>query len=203
MTLVKYEQARAALEKCSRVDEAKDIRDKAEALRVYGRQANDHALEEWAAEIKFRAMRRMGEISVTLEKAKVGGAMNGKKGGKIELPPGGSSKFETLKAAGLSTQAASKCERIAAIPEKQFELVIAERKAAGKPVYATDVLRKVVRGSSGQKRKVRQSRRRTADPAGYARDLFASMFAELSAEWVIEADKKMMRALFRQFADNI
>jgi hypothetical protein len=37
------------------VDETKDIRDKAEALRVYGRQRDNRELEHWAAEIKVRA----------------------------------------------------------------------------------------------------------------------------------------------------
>lgn len=95
--------------------------------RVYGRQRNDHELELWASAIKIRASRRIGEISAALPKVKTGGAQNGKKGGKIVLPPSGSSKASTLKAAGLTVQAAHRCEQIASIPEAEFEQAIAAR----------------------------------------------------------------------------
>ncbi|HXD86516.1 MAG TPA: hypothetical protein VN641_08485 [Urbifossiella sp.] len=95
---------------------------------AYGRQANDHELETWAAEIKLRALRRLGELSKGLEKAKPGGARNGKKGG-IESPPGGLSKEQALDDAGLSKQQASRCETIASVPEEVFESIIDEAKA--------------------------------------------------------------------------
>ena len=60
--LVKYEAARVALKEARRVDEAKDIHDKAEAVRAYARQVNDTEMVSWASEIKLRAMRRMGEL---------------------------------------------------------------------------------------------------------------------------------------------
>ena len=114
---------------CVRVDEAKSIRDKAEALRVYAKQVNDPELETLAAAIKLRASRRVGELSRDMEKAKPG------PDGKKILPRGGSnSKTETLKAAGLTTQAASRCEKIAAIPIEAFDSFLAERKAAQQPV---------------------------------------------------------------------
>jgi hypothetical protein len=140
--LANYERTRAALERCATVDEAKRIKDQADALRVYGRQANDSDLERWAAEIKVRAMRRIGEISATLEKAKAGTKKGGSRGGSYESPRNGLSKETTLKNAGLSKQAAHRCEQIAAIPERVFEQHIAEKKAAGKPVHSTELLSK-------------------------------------------------------------
>ena len=53
---------RAALEKARTVDEVKDIRNRAEALRVYLKQAADVDMQNWAAEIRIRAERRAGEL---------------------------------------------------------------------------------------------------------------------------------------------
>jgi hypothetical protein len=103
----------AGPERFSRPSEA--ISDKAEALRAYGRQANDHELETWAAEIKVRAQRRIGELTRELETSP------GKRTDKPSPPSGRGStqtKEEALEAAGLSKQTASRCEQLAAIPEE-------------------------------------------------------------------------------------
>ena len=49
-TLVLYDKARIAIQKAASVDEAKNIRDKAEAMRAYGRQIKDKELERWSFE---------------------------------------------------------------------------------------------------------------------------------------------------------
>ena len=77
-------------------------------MRAYAKQANDIELETAAAEIKLRARRRIGEISKTLEKAHKTG-----RGSKVQIPSGGKSTRDTLKAAGISTSAAQRCEKIA------------------------------------------------------------------------------------------
>jgi len=61
--LVWFDQARQALAHAKTLDEVKDIRDKAEALRLYTKQAGEGLeMQNWCAEIKLRAERRAGEL---------------------------------------------------------------------------------------------------------------------------------------------
>ena len=68
--LIRYDVARQALQAASTIDDAKQIKDKVEALRAYARQRNDVQMEAWLSELKLRADRRIGEISSKLDKAK-------------------------------------------------------------------------------------------------------------------------------------
>ncbi len=140
--LVRYEAARYALQEARSVDEVKDVKDKAEALRLYARQANDRDMEVWASEIKLRAVRRIGELSARLEKAPSGRAA-------VSLPYDGTSKLDALESAGISKSAANRYEQVAAIPEAQFEAHIAERRDAKEPVSVTGVLKPHVANNSG------------------------------------------------------
>lgn len=130
-TLIKYDQARHALAACRSVDEIKDIRDKSEAMRLYAKQAQDTELEQWAAEIKLRAQRAIGELSAALET---------QKGGFGIVPTGGKHKAEVLADAGISTSTANRYEKLAAIPEPVIEQIIAKSKESGKPVSAKVVM---------------------------------------------------------------
>lgn len=68
-TVQTYERMVTAIAECERVDEAKDIRDKAVALEVYFRQAKNLEAERQAANVRLRAERRAGELMKELARA--------------------------------------------------------------------------------------------------------------------------------------
>ncbi|MBL0394318.1 hypothetical protein JJ685_24475 [Ramlibacter monticola] len=106
--MMNYDRFRVALADCVRVDDVKDIRDKAKALELYALQKNDRKARRDMAEIKLRAMVRIGEI--TRELPKVQGLRRGTSSAHAEEV----TKREALHAAGISTSCANDYERIAA-----------------------------------------------------------------------------------------
>ena len=132
MELVKYEQARHALQICATVDEAKNILDKSAALAAYAKQANDHEMAIWLAEMQLRAMRKVGELTSKLEKAPSGKAAH-------SLPMSGKSKAKSIADAGLSKNKVSRCEKISRVPEEKFDAIIEKAKEEQKPVSYADV----------------------------------------------------------------
>jgi hypothetical protein len=59
-----------AIAAAHKVDEVKDIRDKAIALETCARQAHNVEAERQAAEIRMRAERKVGQLHAALPKAK-------------------------------------------------------------------------------------------------------------------------------------
>jgi len=126
--LVRYEQARAALAECARIDEVSEIRDKAAALAAYARQRDDRDLEVWVREIHLRACVRIGELSRELDRAEHGGP-----GGGSKIPPAGMSKAQALAEAGLSTSTAQRYEGLSGSRDTQAQ---AAGKAAMEAYFA-------------------------------------------------------------------
>lgn len=132
--LIKYEQARQALAECHRVDEVKDIRDKAEAMAAYARQAKDQDLIQYATEIKVRAERRCGELLASTEKRNGGHAMKARSDYSTEVPP-------TLSDMGLTKDESSRYQQLAAMPSEHFETAVATAKATAGQVTTAFMLR--------------------------------------------------------------
>lgn len=135
LSLMRYDQARSALAECRRIDEVKDIADKALALAAYARQIHDPDMECWVAEIRVRARRRLGELSAALETAR----------GKRQVLSSTGKKSDALAAAGISLTESHRCELLARVPAEQFDAYIALASAAGKAVTADEVVRQVVK----------------------------------------------------------
>jgi hypothetical protein len=72
-----YENARQALAKLHKVDEVKDVRDKALALAEYAKQAKDTELIKHATEVKLRAERRVGELLIEMKPIRNSGREGG------------------------------------------------------------------------------------------------------------------------------
>jgi N6-adenosine-specific RNA methylase IME4 len=120
--LIKYDEARRALAEAHRVDEVKDISDKAAAMQLYARQAQDGELVALATEIRRRAERRLVEI-LKEERA----------AGRLAKPPNPKRRVAkkpddppTLADQGVGKALADRARKAAAMPEEKFETHVAQ-----------------------------------------------------------------------------
>jgi N6-adenosine-specific RNA methylase IME4 len=159
--LVHFTQARQALQKAKTIDEVKDIRDKAERLRLYLKQSKESLeMQNDAAEIGLRAERRAGEMLKE-------GAQNGDRqmrGGdrksnnhdeRLISPP-------TLKEIGITQNQSTRWQSIASIPEEEFENAIGQAKIAGQELTRSMLHRVAKEQQQAERREERIAK--VADP---------------------------------------
>jgi hypothetical protein len=180
-SLVNYDAARSSLQKAHRVDEVKAIRDKAEAIRVYARQANDTEMQNWAVEIKLGAERRAGEL---IRQQQDSGALASKEKGR----PQKCRDVTTLKSVGISRDQSAKWQKLAAVPESKFEQIVAEAKEKTGELTSAAVLREVVLTMTNANRQLAKIEAETKLAAAVVRptietfDLRVCMMQELLGE---------------------
>jgi ParB family chromosome partitioning protein len=133
--LAHFNRAKSELALATKIDEVKDIRDKAEALRAYMKQAGESLeMQNQCAEIKIRCERKGGMILKEQEKNEGG---RPPKTGNTMLPVSPNT-YEEL---GIEKMQASRWQAIADIPEEKFEERIAELKAGGQELTSAEMLR--------------------------------------------------------------
>ncbi len=101
------------LAQCQSLDEIKDIRDKAEAVRQYARNAKAGLeMQNKAAELKLRAERRAGELLK---------AMNLRGGDRVS---DSHNKRLTLKQLDISQNQSTRWQKVASVPEEDFRNLV-------------------------------------------------------------------------------
>lgn len=117
-----------AIDQAYRVDEVKDLRDKALALEAYAKQAKNTENERRACEIRLRAERKVGQLLQTMAKAKERQtkADNLKKGSKsYDTTSGKVAAPISLKDLGISRDQSSRWQKLADVPQHKFEQALA------------------------------------------------------------------------------
>ncbi len=155
----KYDTARRALAEAHRVDEVKDIRDKAVAMEVYAKQAKDGELIGFATEIRKRAERRLGEVMD--ENRKAGKLAKGTRG---EGRPNKAGRQRTrlkddlsLRDHGIDKHLADRARKAAAMPADQFEMEVDKAKRMSIAVVEGDA--GIIKASRARLREQRIKRR--------------------------------------------
>ena len=128
--LIKFDEARRAIEAASGIDEVKNIRDKAEAMRAYAKQAHlSLGMQNKCAEIRIRCERRGGEILKETTKA-----------GNPQWSH--DATIDRLEDIGISKSQSSRWQAISSIPESMFENHISDiTKDGEKELTSSELLR--------------------------------------------------------------
>jgi|LakMenEpi03Aug12_release.lakeMendotaPanAssembly.Ray.scaffolds.fasta_scaffold258258_2 N6-adenosine-specific RNA methylase IME4 len=114
-TLARISEAHKALTAAKTLDDVLQIRDQAEALRVYIKAASDSLdAANMAAEIKLRAERKAGQMLTAMEKPKGG------RPSKTADILSGVSATKSLDDLGVTEKQSSRWQREAMVPEEAF-----------------------------------------------------------------------------------
>jgi hypothetical protein len=151
--VVLYDTMCQAIAAAHRVDEAKDIRDKAEALATYARQANNAEAERQLREIRVRAERRCGELLAEREMARGAPGPGRGKAGHSAGPA--FSGAQTLAALCIKKNQSSYWQKLAKMPTEEFEAALANTSRLPTASGILGITKSTTAGKSDAARKVR------------------------------------------------
>ncbi len=152
-----FDRARRELAQAVSVDEVKDIRDKAEAMRLYLYQARESlGMQNLCAEIRLRAERRIGEL---LRETGISDRRreNLLRGRTIRLRMGTASLADL----GITKSQSSRWQMISTLTEEDFDDRITEIKEAGKELTTKALVEyaRLLRQDTIRKEKQEEGRR--------------------------------------------
>jgi hypothetical protein len=96
------------------------------ALELYERLAQNVNAETRAYEIRMRAARKAGELLKAMEKAKGFAGNPGGRGAPIVRSENSTAHPKTLAELGISKQESSDWQKLAAVPQDEFETALAK-----------------------------------------------------------------------------
>lgn len=121
MKLIRYDAMCLAILEATRVDEVKEIRDKAIALQAYAKQAKNKDAEAKCAVIRLRAERRVGEMIA--EQRDTVGLPTGGDAAKVARGKQSPEQKPTLAAAGIDKDLAKQARKLAAMSDTDFRII--------------------------------------------------------------------------------
>jgi N6-adenosine-specific RNA methylase IME4 len=116
--LIHIDSAKREILAADSLVKVKDLWNKADAMRALGQAAKDAELVNYATEFKLRCERRLGEMLLSLKAT--GDFGQGRR--KVH----GSMNFKDVGLSESDRNLSSRAQRIASVPEEQFEIAIAE-----------------------------------------------------------------------------
>lgn len=217
--LVKYEAMVSAIAECHRVDEVKDIRDKALALEIYAKQARDETAIRKANEIRLRAERRAGEL---LKEMALSGQRDTGKGGDrksqsqhatvkvtqhdrpvrniiVNVEPA-----KTLDQLGISKTQSSRWQALAEVPAEVFEDALRDKPSPSTSAIINEAREPAFRVNEESLwlwGRVRDFERRKFYQGQSLKSLFEGMTEEMQADMVRLTPKVL--ALFTKIQEVI
>lgn len=137
LALTRYDSMRQAIVEAHSIDDVKEIRDKAEALRQYAKQAGESLENQnMIAEIKLRAERRAGELIGEMPKNTGGWSEK-----NLRSHDDTARSVPTLSDLGITKMQSSRWQSIASLPEEVFEAEIVEAKAKAMELTSSGMLK--------------------------------------------------------------